>query len=143
MDICQKLRRSAESIDQKQYPAIDIQTIAGSDYVFLSETQPTQIQLNNLCIKYPKSEKLALASETKQAMYLGLRHLMYAFKEFNKKNKLEHLNDLDVELNLQKVFVRLAYKYQYISKQNYETWCTKITDICNMLGGWIKSCLAR
>lgn len=98
---------------------------------------------NNLCIKYPKSEKLALASETKQAMYLGLRHLMYAFREFNKKNKLEHLNDLDVELNLQKVFVRLAYKYQYISKQNYETWCTKITDICNMLGGWIKSCLAR
>ena len=98
---------------------------------------------NNLCIKYPKSEKLALASETKQAMYLGLRHLLYAFKEYNKKVKLEHLNDLDVELNLQKVFVRLEYKYQYISKQNYETWCTKITDICNMLGGWIKSCLAR
>ena len=40
---------------------------------------------NNLCIKYPKSEKLALASETKQAMYLGLRHLLYAFKEYNKK----------------------------------------------------------
>ena len=98
---------------------------------------------NNLCIKYPKSEKLALASETKQSMYLGLRHLLYAYKEFNKRNKLNYLNDLDVELNLQKVFVRLAYKYQYISKQNYEAWCSKITDICNMLGGWIKSCLVR
>ncbi len=98
---------------------------------------------NNLCIKYPKSEKLALVSETKQSMYVGLRHLMYAFKEYNKKVKLSHLNDLDVELNLQKVFVRLAFKYQYISKQNYETWCKKITDICNMLGGWIKSCLTR
>ena len=87
---------------------------------------------NNLCIRYPKSEKLALASETKQSMYLGLRHLLYAYKEFNKRNKLNYLNDLDVELNLQKVFVRLAYKYQYISKQNYETWCSKITDICNM-----------
>ena len=46
-------------------------------------------------------------------------------------------------LNLQKFFVRVAYKYQYISKQNYETWASKITDICNMLGGWIKSCLTR
>ncbi len=98
---------------------------------------------NNLCVKYPKSEKLALATETKQSMYIGLRHLMYAFKEFNKKLKLGHLNDLDVELNLQKVFIRIAFKKQYISKQNYETWCGKITDICNMLGGWIKSCLAR
>ena len=40
---------------------------------------------NNLCIKYPKSEKMALASETKQSMYSGLRHLLYALKEFNKK----------------------------------------------------------
>lgn len=69
---------------------------------------------NNLCIKYPKSEKLALATETKQSMYIGLKHLMYAFKEFNKKNKLTHLNNLDVELNLQKVFVRIAFKKQYI-----------------------------
>lgn len=98
---------------------------------------------NNLCIKYPKSEKHALVSETKQAMYSGLRNMLYAFKEFNKKNKLNYLNNLDVELNLQKVFIRLAFKYQYISKQNYETWSTKITDICNMLGGWIKSCLTR
>lgn len=39
---------------------------------------------NTLCIKYPKSEKLELASETKQSLY-----------------------------------------------------------ICNMLGGWLKSCLTR
>jgi len=91
---------------------------------------------NTLCIKYPKSEKLALASETKQSLYSGL-------KEYNKKNKISHLNNLDVELNLQKVYLRLAYKYKYISKQNYETWSKKITEICNMLGGWLKSCLTR
>ena len=115
---------------------------------------------NTLCIKYPKSEKLALASETKQSLYSGLRELIYALKEYNKKrdftktkepvgktrkkgNRLRHLNNLDVELNLQKVYLRLAYKYKYISKQNYETWSKKITEICNMLGGWLKSCLTR
>lgn len=98
---------------------------------------------NTLCIKYPKSEKLALASETKQSLYGGLRELIYALKEYNKRNKVGHLNNLDVELNLQKVYVRLAYKYKYISKQNYETWSKKITEICNMLGGRLKSCLTR
>ena len=71
---------------------------------------------NTLCIKYPKSEKLALASETKQSLYSGLRELIYALKEYNKKNKISHLNNLDVELNLQKVYLRLAYKYKYISR---------------------------
>ena len=98
---------------------------------------------NTLCKKYPKSEKPALAAETKHSLYDGLRNLMYAYKEYNKKSKLSYLNNMDVELSLQKVFVRLAYKYQYITKQNYETWSTKITDICNMLGGWIKSCLTQ
>ena len=98
---------------------------------------------NDLCKKYPKSEKPALAAETKNSLYSGLKNLMYAYKEYNKKNKLEYLNNMDVELNLQKVFIRLAYKYKYITKQNYETWSKKITDICNMLGGWIKSCLTR
>ena len=98
---------------------------------------------NDICRKYPKSEKTALATETKNSLYSGLKNLMYAYKEYNKKNKLNYLNNMDVELNLQKVLIRLSYKYQYITKQNYETWCTKITDICNMLGGWIKSCLTR
>lgn len=97
---------------------------------------------NTLCIKYPKSEKLALASETNN-LYIAVKRIDLCFKEYNKKNKIDHLNNLDVELNLQKVYLRLAYKYKYISKQNYETWSKKITEICNMLGGWLKSCLTR
>ena len=98
---------------------------------------------NNLCIKYPKHEKFSLVSDTKKSLYEGLRNLLYAKKEFYPKNKLNYLNNLDVELNLQKVFIRLAYKYKYISLKNYETWSTLVTEICNMLGGWIKLCQKR
>lgn len=98
---------------------------------------------NNLCIKYPKHEKFSLVSDTKRSLYEGLRNLLYAKKEFYPKNKLNYLNNLDVELNLQKIFIRLAYKYKYISLKNYETWSTLVTEICNMLGGWIKLCQKR
>ena len=66
--------------------------------------------------------------------------LMYAIKTFNKQYKL---NELDVNLCLLKVHIRLSYKYKYISLQNYNSWCNLLTDICNMLGGWINSCQKR
>ena len=98
---------------------------------------------NTICVKYPKNEKFSLVADTKKSLYEGLRNLLYAKKEFYPKNKLNYLNNLDVELNLQKVFIRLAFKYKYISLKNYETWSSLVTEVCNMLGGWIKQCQKR
>ena len=98
---------------------------------------------NDLVRKYPKCENFALVKEIKSTMYNGLRLLMYAIKVFNKQEKLKYLNELDINLNLLKVHIRLSYKYKYISLQNYQTWCTIITNICNMLGAWISSCLKK
>lgn len=98
---------------------------------------------NDIVRKYPKSENFTLVTEIKQSLYNGLRYIMYGIKIYNKQEKLKYLNKFDVELNLLKVHIRLSYKYKYISMQNYKTWSTLITDICNMLGGWINSCLKR
>lgn len=98
---------------------------------------------NDLVRKYPKSENFALVKEIKNSLYSGLRLLMYAIKTYSKQEKLKYLNELDIHLKLLKVHIRLSYKYRYISLQNYETWCTNITDICNMLGAWISSCLKK
>ena len=98
---------------------------------------------NDIVRKYPKSENFTLVAEIKNALYVGLRSLMYAIKSYQKNDKLKHLNEFDINLNLLKVHIRLSYKYKYISLQNYQTWSSLITDICNMLGGWISSCLKR
>lgn len=95
---------------------------------------------NNLVKKFPKSETFALCSEIKNSLYKGLKYLMYGIKTYNKQEKINHLKNLDVELCLIKVQCRFSYKYKYISTQNYSTWCNHITDLCNMLGGWINSC---
>lgn len=98
---------------------------------------------NDIVRKYPKCENFTLVIEIKNALYSGLRALMYSIKSYNKNDKLKYLNEFDINLNLLKVHIRLSYKYKYISLQNYQTWSSLITDICNMLGGWISSCLKR
>ena len=98
---------------------------------------------NDIVRKYPKYEHFCLVSEIKNTLYNGLKYLIYAIKIYKKNEKLENLNELDINLNLLKVHIRLSYKYKYISLKNYQTWSTLLTDICNMLGGWINSCLKK
>lgn len=95
---------------------------------------------NDLVKKYPKSETFALVKEIKNSLYDGFRTLMYAIKTYGNQNKLKYLSELDIELDLLKVYIRLSYKYKFISMQNYTSWSKLLTDICNMLGGWITSC---
>jgi hypothetical protein len=98
---------------------------------------------NDLVKKFPKSETFALVKEIKTTMYSGMRLLMYAIKTYKVQDKLKYLNELDINLSLFKVFIRLSYKYKYISSNNYTSWSNIITSICNMLGGWITSCQKR
>ena len=98
---------------------------------------------NNIVRKYPKSETFALVKEIKSTLYSGLRLLLYSIKSFNKMDKLKYLNELDISLSLLKIHIRLSYKYKYITVQNYQSWSSILTDICNMLGAWILSCQKR
>lgn len=98
---------------------------------------------NDIVRKYPKSENFTLVAEIKSTLYTGLKNLMYAIKSYNKQDKLKRLSDFDIDLSLLKVHIRLSYKYKYITLKNYQTWSSLITDICNMLGGWISSCQKR
>ena len=98
---------------------------------------------NNIVRKYPKSENFSLVQEIKHSLYEGLRCLMYAIKSYNKQNKLYYLNEFDINLTLLKIHTRSSYKFKYISIQNYQTWSNLITEVCNMLGGWINSCTKK
>lgn len=93
--------------------------------------------------KYPKVEKLALVSTIKNNTYEGMKKVILAYKYYDKKDKLKCLNELDVDLKMLKVLIRISKKRKYISKRNYEAWSKKINNIGNMLGGWIMSCLKQ
>lgn len=97
----------------------------------------------NITLKYPKVEKYSLVSTIKNTSYTGMELIIDANKEFDKSKRIKILNKLDSKLKMIKVLIRISYKRKYINSKNYTAWSKKITNISNLLGGWINSCLKR
>lgn len=95
---------------------------------------------HNILLKFPKYERFALVENIKNQTFIGLELIIRSYKSYKKEDKLFHLTELDVKMKLIKVLVRIAYKNKYISSKNYSAWCKKIANICNLMGGWMKSC---
>ena len=94
-----------------------------------------------ITIKYPKSEKLSLVTSIKNNTYEGMKKIILAQKEYNKGKRIIILNELDTDLKMLKVLIRISYKNKYINSKNYAAWSKKIFNISNLLGAWINSCL--
>lgn len=97
----------------------------------------------NITIKYPKNEKSSLVAMIKNTTYSGIKKIIQAQKEYNHTRRVVILNELDTDLKMLKVLLRVSYKSRYISSKNYSAWSKKIFNISNLLGAWIKSCLKR
>jgi len=93
--------------------------------------------------KYPKSEREALCVSTRMTVYEIMKKIILSAKEINKSKRIIILNELDVDLKMLKVYIRIAFKNKYISATNYGAWSRKITDVNNLLFGWIKRCLKQ
>lgn len=97
----------------------------------------------NITMKYPKVEKYSMVSSIKNITYEGMKLIIYAQKENDKIKRIKILNKLDVKLKMLKVMIRISNKKKYISSKNYYAWSKKITNISNMMGAWIKSCVRQ
>ncbi len=98
----------------------------------------------NLLRKFPKSEKFAMAAHIKDSMYTVLKYILRANKVYNNRQlRVDMLNAIDAEIQLQKVLVRMAHKNRYISNQNYMEWSRRLDEIGRILGGWIRSTVGQ
>lgn len=86
--------------------------------------------------QYPKHEKHSLVAETKASMVSLLRLTIVCNKRYYKKTTLQ---DLDVELDILRSYVRLGFNLRYLPPKKYENWARMNDEIGRMIGGWIKS----
>ncbi len=96
-----------------------------------------------ITLKFPKYEKYSLVATIKNNNYENMRFIIKAQKEYNKVNRLNVLGELDVNIKMLKVLIRISYKRRYINSQNYAAWSRKIKNICVLLGAWISTCLKQ
>ena len=64
-----KFHTSAVPLADRMYPAVDITLLSDLDYVFLSETQPTQVLLKSFCTQYGFSVKKAVECRSIETQY--------------------------------------------------------------------------
>lgn len=90
--------------------------------------------------KFPKKERFALYSDIKDILYKILENIIMAQKERNIKKRIDYQENIDVEIKVLLVMIRLAYRNKYINSNNYGAWSRKISNVNNLLYGWKKQC---
>lgn len=85
---------------------------------------------------YPKYERFVLAADIKRCMDQAMEGTIEANKKYYKKTTLQ---ELDVEIDKLRKYVRLSYRLKYIDFKKYKQWSEKVNEIGRMLGGWMAS----
>lgn len=85
-----------------------------------------------------------MVAQIKNSMFESLKLILRANKVYhNTGMRVDMLNQLDAEVQTQKVLVRLAHSNRYISNKNYMEWSCRLDEIGRILGGWIKSTVGK
>ena len=95
----------------------------------------------NVITKLPRTEKFNIGNEYKTSLYNTLRKSLYTIKINRKENIkeiLKMLNEIDAELNCQRIYLRIMQKEKWIDNKKFDVAMRKIYEIGNIIGGLIK-----
>lgn len=85
---------------------------------------------------FPKYERFTLAVDIKRCMDKMMERTIEANKKYYKKTTLQ---ELDVEIDKLRKYIRLSYRLKYIDYKKYKHWKDLVNEIGRMLGGWMAS----
>jgi hypothetical protein len=86
--------------------------------------------------KYPKSERFRLAKRIEDSAFNFYEDLIRAAKANDKKH---FLLDADLELYKVRLYIRLAHTRRLTDHEQYLFAAESLTEIGNLLGGWLKT----
>ena len=77
-----------------------------------------------------------LAADIKRSMFRLRALIITTNKRYYKKSTLQ---DLDIELDVLRSYVRLAMTLGFLPFRKYEIWAGQLNEIGRMVGGWMRS----
>lgn len=90
-----------------------------------------------MIIKIPRTEKYSIGTEYKLSIYRMLTNIV-GLSKTEESNKINCLNIIDIELNLQRIYLRIMYKNGWINDKKLNTCMEQIYEIGKILGGLVK-----
>ncbi|MDD4050209.1 MAG: diversity-generating retroelement protein Avd [Candidatus ainarchaeum sp.] len=83
--------------------------------------------------KFPKSDRYVLGEDLKKTTISLLSNTVLF-----SKHKINTLNQIDTDLELLKIYIRLSFDLKIISFKKYEVISKKLNDLGKLIGGLLK-----
>lgn len=106
------------------------------DFKLLQKVQDLMEYSYPILNQFPKAEKFSFAQDIRHCMNQLLEYTIEEDKKYYKKTTIENM---DVENEKLKIYIRVAFKLRYIDKHRYGVWEAKVVEIGKMIGGLLKS----
>ena len=91
----------------------------------------------DIILKLPRIEKFNIGNEYKSSMYKMLEYTLYICK-IQVRERLNYINKVDAELDCQRIYLRMMYKYKWVDEKKFRIAISKISEMGKIVGGLVK-----
>ena len=110
--------------------------MATEEFKILQKVQDLMGYSYPILTQFPKAVKFSFAQDIRSCMNKLLELTIEEEKRYTKKTTIQNM---DIENEKLKIFIRVAYELRYIDKHRYAVWSSKVVEIGKMIGGLLKS----
>ena len=114
--------------------------MATEEFKILQKVQDLMTYSYPILTQFPKAVKFSFAEDIRHCMNTLLELTIEEEKRYIKKTTVQNM---DIENEKLKIFIRVAYELRYIDKHRYAVWEGKVVEIGKMIGGLLKSVNGR
>ncbi len=109
------------------------------DYPLYIAWQAVMKEVIDLCAKYPKHVRFSVCD---RLMALVLDVMESLIEAIYTKDKLRHLDAINIDLEKIRALIQISFQSQYISIKQYESISHKLHVYGKGIGGWRRKCTA-
>jgi len=107
-----------------------------NEYLLIVKKIRELIKYNSvMLLHFPKYEKFLLAERIRELAYSLYEGAIIVNKRFHKKTTM---TDMNVNHELLRQLVNLAYELKYIDSQKHRVCQAHISEVGKMIGAWVK-----
>ncbi len=88
-------------------------------------------------LRFPKTQRFVVTQRLQNAV-LDFQEALYDANAQHGAVRLQHLRAADAHLNKLRLYLKLAYRWQWFNSGQYEHVSRMVAEIGKLLGGWIK-----